>query len=72
MFGQTSARQEDYIKKPSIRFHAYTQTMITYWKEQGEKVKTSQMIQAQKPERDEKRYARNNSMGLNQLLKMQK
>jgi len=46
MFGQTTARQEDYIKKPSMRFHAFTQTMITYLKGQGEKIKTSQMIQA--------------------------
>ena len=70
MFGQTTARQEEYIKKPSMKFHAYTQTMITYSKEQGEKIKTSQMIHAaQTPERDEKKWARNNSIRVESTFK---
>jgi len=37
--------------------------MITYSKEQGEKIKNTQILpQVDTPERDEKRWARNNSI----------
>jgi hypothetical protein len=37
IFGQTTARQEDIkgLKPPLMMKHAYSQTMITYSKEQG-------------------------------------
>ena len=46
IFGHTTTRQEDIkpSKPPLIFKNAYSQTMITYSKEQGEKIKTSQML----------------------------
>ena len=45
MFGQTTARQEEMMQKTSqFTRHAYCQTMITYSKEQGEKIKSSQIL----------------------------
>jgi hypothetical protein len=44
MFGKTTARQEDIKKSAAFAKHAYSQTMITYSKEQGEKIKTSQIL----------------------------
>lgn len=64
MFGQTTARQEDILPKTITHSkQAYSQTMITYSKEQGEKIRSSQMLPAvDTPEREEKRWARNNSI----------
>lgn len=65
MFGQTTARQEELgSQRPAVTCrHAYSQTMITYSKEQGEKIKSSQILPiVETPERDEKRWARNNSI----------
>jgi hypothetical protein len=46
MFGQTTARQEEMAtqRPPQVYKHAYSQTMITYSKEQGEKIKASQIL----------------------------
>jgi hypothetical protein len=55
MFGQTTSRHEDRKsqKKPIILKNAYSQTIITYSKEQGEKIKNSQLLPSvETPERD--------------------
>jgi len=46
IFGQTTARQEDLKGQKSslLMKNAYSQTMITYSKEQGEKIRTSQIL----------------------------
>ena len=50
--------------------NAYSQTMITYSKEQGEKIKNSQILPiVETPERDEKKWARNNSIRVESSLK---
>lgn len=46
IFGQTTSRQEDIKsqKPPLMMKNAYSQTMITYSKEQGEKIRISQIL----------------------------
>lgn len=65
IFGQTTMRQDETkSQKPSLVMkNAYSQTMITYSREQGEKIRTSQILpQVETPDRDEKKWARNNSI----------
>ena len=66
IFGQTTTRQEEagYANKVPLPLkQAYSQTIITYSKEQGEKIRSSQIFPVvETPERDEKRWARNNSI----------
>jgi hypothetical protein len=55
MFGQTTTRQDESInqKIPQVYKQAYSQTIITYSKEQGEKIKHSQILPiVETPERD--------------------
>jgi hypothetical protein len=72
IFGHTTTRQEDLksIKAPLIYKHAYSQTLITYSKEQGDKIKTSQMLpQMETPERRDLKWARNNSIRVESSMK---
>ena len=72
IFGQTTTKQDAIKgqKPPLVNKNAYSQTMITYSKEQGEKIKTSQVLpQVETPERDEKQWARNNSIRVESSLR---
>jgi hypothetical protein len=64
MFGQTTSRQEEMMnQRPLILKQAYSQTIITYSKEQGEKIKSSQILPiVESPDRDDRKWARNNSI----------
>ena len=46
IFGNTTTRQEEVrqTKVPLVFKHAYSQTMITYSKEGGEKIRSSQVL----------------------------
>lgn len=71
IFGQTTTRQDEIrTQKPLLMKNAYSQTMITYSRQQGEKIRTSQVLpQVQTPDRDEKKWARNNSIRVESSLR---
>lgn len=65
IFGHTTARQDEVrpSKAPLIFKQAYSQTMITYSKEQGEKIRNSQVLpQVETPEKDDLKWARTNAI----------
>ena len=71
IFGNTTTRQEEPRPKVPLVFkHAYSQTMITYSKEGGEKIRSSQVLpQVETPEQTKQARLRSNSIRADSSLR---